>query len=424
MPSRCARARSFGSHFAEDFRDAPGFGWSLPGGAPAHDWPALIAAKNAEITRLNGVYGRILTGAGVTVIEGRGRLIDPHTVDVDGKRYTAKHILIATGGRAHVPAIPGAAELGITSDDALELPALPKRIAIVGAGYIGLEFACIFAGMGAEVHVYFRGDKPLRGFDEEVRSFIAEQLAGKGINLHANVSPSAVEALPDGRRRLRTDDGASLEADAVMFATGRLPNVRNLGLEALGIAQAPNGAIVVDAFSRTNVPSVWAVGDVTDRINLTPVALMEGMALAKTLFKNDPSKPDYEGVPAAVFSQPPIGTVGLTEAAAVAKYGAVDIFSTSFKPMKNTLSGRAEKMFMKLVVDAATDRVLGVHIVGPDAPEMLQGFAVALKCGATKAQFDATVGLHPTAAEELVTMRSGAQRMPGDVAKRVRARAR
>jgi glutathione reductase (NADPH) len=410
-----APSRSYGSHYAEEFKDAAGFGWALPGAPPTHDWPRLIASKNAEITRLNGVYGRILTNAGVTYIEGRGTIVDAHTVDVAGTRYTAANILVATGGRAHVPALPGA-ELVITSDEALELPACPKRIAIVGAGYIGLEFAGIFNAMGAEVHVFFRGDAPLRGFDGEVRTFLAEQLKEKGIVMHANVNPTAVEATTSGGRILRTDDGAALEADAVMFATGRLPNVRNLGLEALGIEKAGNGAIKVDAFSRTNVPSVWAVGDVTDRINLTPVALMEGMALAKTLFKGDPTVPDYVGVPAAVFSQPPIGTVGLTEEAAVAQFGAVDIFTTSFKPMKNTLSGRAEKMFMKLIVDASTDRVLGVHIVGQDAPEMLQGFAVALKCGATKAQFDATVGLHPTAAEELVTMRSVTRQVRNEAA--------
>ena len=400
------RARSYGSHYSEEFKDAAGFGWTLPG-TPTHAWSKLIAAKNAEVSRLNGVYGRILGSAGVQYIEGRGRIVDAHTVEVAGKTYTAANILVATGGRAHVPPMPGA-ELVITSDDALELPECPKVVAIVGAGYIGLEFAGIFHAMGAEVHVFFRGDAPLRGFDGEVRTFLAQQLTEKGVHLHANISPTAVEATLGGGRLLRTSDGGALAADCVMFATGRLPNVRNLGLEALGVAQAANGAIQVDAFSRTNVPSVWAVGDVTDRINLTPVALMEGMALAKTLFKNDPCTPDYAGVPAAVFSQPPIGTVGLTEEAAVAQYGDVDVYSTSFKPMKNTLSGRPEKMFMKLLVDAASDRVLGVHLVGPDAPEMLQGFAVALKCGATKAQFDATVGLHPTAAEELVTMRSGA----------------
>ena len=402
-------SHSYGSAFASEFKDAKGFGWTVPG-APAHDWASLVASKNEEITRLTGVYGRILTGAGVTVMEGRGKLVDAHTVDVDGKRHTARHIVVATGGRAHVPDIPGARQLGITSDDALELPACPKRIAIIGAGYIGLEFAGIFNSFGAEVHVVFRGDAPLRGFDGEVRTFLAGQLTEAGIKLHANSTPASVEATPSGGRILRLEGGETLEVDQVMFATGRLPNVKNLGLESLGVAQASNGAIKVDAFSRTNVPSVYAVGDVTDRINLTPVALMEGMALAKTLFKGDPSKPDYEGVPAAVFSQPPIGTVGLTEEAAVAQYGDVDVYSTSFKPMKNTISGRADKMFMKLLVDPATDKVLGVHLVGPDAPEMLQGFAVALKCGATKAQFDATDGLHPTAAEELVTMRSGACR--------------
>ena len=324
-------------------------------------------------------------------IEGRGTVVDPHTVDVGGTRYTARHILIATGGRAQVPPIPGA-ELGITSDDALCLPSCPKRIAIIGAGYIGLEFGCIFHAFGAETHVLFRADKPLRGFDTEVAAHVHATLAEKGIHMHANSAPVSVERLPSGAKVLRT--------------TGRAPNSRNLGLEACGVEMAANGAIKVDAFSKSSCPSIHAVGDVTDRINLTPVALMEGMALARTLFKHDPTVPDYAGVPAAVFTQPPVCTVGLTEAQATALHGDVDIYSTSFKPMKNTLSGRPEKMFMKLVVDPATDKVLGVHVVGPDSPEMVQGFAVALKCGATKAQFDATVGIHPTAAEELVTMRS------------------
>ncbi len=339
-------------------------------------------------------------------------MVDAHTVDVDGKRYTAANILIATGGRAHVPNLPGKEHV-LTSDEALTLPACPKRVAIVGAGYIGLEFAGIFHAFGAETHVLFRTDKPLRGFDEELRSHIAEQYTEKGIKLHAGRSPASIERLPSGAKLLRCDDGSSLEVDEVMFATGRLPNSKNLGLEAAGVSLAPNGAVKVDAFSRTNVPSIWAVGDVTDRMNLTPVALMEGMALSRTLFKNDPSTPDYTGVPAAVFSQPPIGTVGLTEAQALSQCAEVDVYTTSFKPMKNTLSGRNEKMFMKLVVDKHTDKVLGVHLCGPDAPEMLQGFAVALKCGATKAQFDATVGIHPTAAEELVTMRSVTRTVKG-----------
>jgi glutathione reductase (NADPH) len=251
-------------------------------------------------------------------------------------------------------------------------------------------------------------DGPVRGFDGELRAFVAAALQAKGVHLHPGVSPTAVEETPGGGRRLRTDDGGCVEVDGVMFATGRAPNVAGLGLEALGVAQAGNGAIVVDEFSRTNVPSVFAVGDVTDRINLTPVALMEGMALAKTLFKGTPTPVDHADCPCAVFCQPPVAAVGLSEEAAVAAHGDVDVYTTSFRPMKNTISGRADKSFMKLVVDPASDRVLGVHLVGPDSPEMLQGFAVALKCGATKAQFDATIGLHPTAAEELVTMRTGA----------------
>ena len=412
----------FGSHYAEEFADAPGFGWAPPAGAPQHSWPSLIAAKNKEVQRLSGVYGRILGNAGVTYLEGRGTLLDAHTVDVGGVRYTAANILVATGGRAHVPDVPGR-ELGITSDGALELPACPRTVAVVGAGYIGLEFAGIFNAFGAQVHVLFRGPLPLRGFDEEVRGFVAEQLSAKGVRLHANVTPVSLAPLPGGGKRVTLSDGSVLDVDEVLFATGRTPNSRGLGLEALGVALSPNGAVVVDAFSRSSVPSVYAVGDVTDRINLTPVALMEGMALAKTLFKNDPAVPDYEGVPCAVFSQPPVATVGLTEAQAVAAVGDVDVYSTSFKPMKNTLAGRDEKMFMKLLVDAKSDKVLGVHLVGPDAPEMLQGFAVALKCGATKAQFDATVGLHPTAAEELVTMRSGAAAAAARTAPGTRSRA-
>ena len=395
----------FGSHFSEEFSDSRGFGWAPPGSAPQHDWPALIAAKNKEVERLSGVYGRILGNAGVRYIEGRGTLVDAHTVDVDGTRFTAANILIATGGRAQVPDMPGK-ELGMTSDDALELPALPRRVAVVGAGYIGLEFAGIFNAFGAQVHVFYRSTLPLRGFDEEVRAHVVEQLVEKGIQLHPGLLPTSITALPGGAKRLTLADGGFLEVDEVLFATGRLPNSKRLGLEQVGVKLGANGAVEVDAFSRTSVPSVYAVGDVTDRINLTPVALMEGMALAKTLFKNDPTVPDYVGVPAAVFSQPPVATVGLTEAQAVEAVGDVDVFSTSFKPMKNTLAGRNEKMFMKLLVCKKSDRVLGVHLVGPDAPEMLQGFAVALKCGATKAQFDATVGLHPTCAEELVTMRS------------------
>ena len=373
-------------------------------GAPSHDWAALIAAKNKEVQRLNGVYQKILGNAKVTYIEGRGRVVDPHTVEVGGQRYTAKNILIATGGRSSVPDIPGK-ELGIASDDALELPALPKSIVIVGAGYIALEFACIFAGYGSQVDVVYRGDLPLRGFDQDVQRFVADSLAAKGIRLRPGESPASVSGAP-GALTLHTAGGGAYPAEVVMFATGRAPNTRGLGLEALGVRLKKGGAIDVDEYSRTAVPSIWAVGDVTDRINLTPVALMEGMALAATLFKGAPTKPDYENVPAAVFLQPPVGTVGLTEAQAVERVGDVDIYLTTFKPMKFSLAGRDEKYLMKLVVDAKSDKVLGVHIVGTDAPEMLQGFAVALKCGATKKQFDSCVGIHPTSAEEMVTMRS------------------
>jgi len=392
----------YGSKFSEEFSDAEGFGWTV--GETSFDWDKLRDNKNTEILRLTGIYKRLLENAGVELIEGRGKLVDAHTVEVDGKTYTAKNILIATGGRAFVPEFPGS-ELALTSDDALELPSLPKKICIFGGGYIALEFACIFKQLGAEVHLYYRQPLPLRGFDEECRTFLAEQLAGKGIVLHPGVTPTAIEEAAGGQRKLVTSEG-EMTADAVMFATGRKPNVRLLNLDAVGVETADNGAIKVDDFSATSVPGVWAIGDVTDRINLTPVALMEGMALSKTLFCDDPTKPDYEGVACAVFSQPPVATVGLTEEEAKAKFGDVDVYTSSFRPMKNTISGNEERCFMKLLVDAKTDVVVGCHMVGVDGPEIMQGIAVAMKCGATKAQFDSTVGIHPTAAEELVTMRS------------------
>ena len=391
----------YGSHFSEEFRDAAGFGWGAT--QPEHVWPTLLKAKNAEVARLSGVYTKLLSNAGVDYIEGRASVADAHTVTVDGGRtLRCANILVATGGRATVPPLPGAAELGLTSDDALLVPAVPKRVAIIGSGYIGLEFACIFHGFGAETHLVYRQELPLRGFDEEVRAFVSESLRTKGVRIHAKRSPVSLAMAPSGAHKLLTlDDGTVLEVDEVLFATGRAPNSHNIGLEAAGVELAKNGAIKVDAYSRTNVPSIWAVGDVTDRVNLTPVALMEGMALAKTLFKNEPTRPDHENIAAAVFMQPPVSTVGLSEEAAASAYpGGVDVYTSTFKPMKNSISGRDEKFFMKLVVDPASDKVVGIHLVGADAPEMMQGFAVALKCGATKTHFDATVGIHPTAAEE------------------------
>ncbi|KAF8085285.1 hypothetical protein N665_0672s0002 [Sinapis alba] len=402
----------YASKYTHEFEDSHGFGWKYDT-EPSHDWSTLIANKNAELQRLTGIYKNILNNANVKLIEGRGKVIDPHTVDVDGKIYTSRNILIAVGGRPFIPDIPGR-EFAIDSDAALDLPSKPKRIAIVGGGYIALEFAGIFNGLNSEVHVFIRQKKVLRGFDEDVRDFVGEQMSLRGIEFHTEESPEAIIKSGDGSLSLKTSKGTVDGFSHVMFATGRKPNTKNLGLENVGVKLAKNGAIEVDEYSRTSVPSIWAVGDVTDRINLTPVALMEGMALAKTLFQNDPTKPDYRAVPCAVFSQPPIGTVGLTEEQAIEQYGDIDVFTSNFKPLKATLSGLPDRVFMKLIVCANTNKVLGVHMCGEDSPEIIQGFGVAVKAGLTKADFDGTVGVHPTAAEEFVTMRTPTRKIRKD----------
>lgn len=371
------------------------------------------SAKNKELDRLTGVYRRLLDGAGVAYVEGRGEIVDAHTVRVGDKTYTARHILVATGGRPSVPAFPGA-DLCLTSDTALDLPELPTKIAILGGGYIAVEFASIFNSFGVPTHLAFRADAPLRGFDEEVRSFATDQYAERGVVLHNGVTPSSVTRAPDGTLTLTLAAPGKADVEVtglshVMAATGRHPNTRGLGLDKVGVAtDEKSGAIVVDAFSRTNVPSIWAVGDVTNRVNLTPVALMEGMAFARHVFGGDGgAKPDYAAIASAVFSTPTIASVGETEAGALkASSGGIDVYTSSFRPMKNTISGATGKSFMKLIVDRATDRVAGMHMVGPDAAEIMQGFAAAIKLGVTKAQLDSVVGIHPTAAEEFVTMRT------------------
>ena len=394
-----------GAHFAEDVADAKGFGWTV--GEAVHDWRSLIAAKNAELDRLEGVYRNILGQNRVALIEGAARLAGPNQVEIsaqDGKKRTAtaKHILIATGGRPSLPAIPGI-EHAITSNEALDLPTRPARVAVVGGGYIAVEFAGIFRAFGSEVTVVIRGEKILRGFDEDVRDALTSEMTAKGIKI---LSASRVGAIAKTGAGLapRLDGGETLTCDCVLYATGRTPNTEGLGLAEAGVTLAARGAVVVDAYSRTSAPSVFAVGDATDRMNLTPVALAEAMALVRTLFEGQPTAMDYANVPTAVFSNPPVGTVGLTEAEA-AKRGPIDVYVSRFKPLKHTLAGGAARTFMKLIVERASDRVLGLHMVGADAPEIVQGFAVALKCGATKRDFDATVGIHPTAAEEFVTMR-------------------
>lgn len=392
----------YASEYAGQFDDSRGFGWSV--GETKIDWPQLIATKNKELDRLNGIYNNILSNNGVETIMGRGTLIDAHTVEVAGKRYTAKNILIAVGGWPALPAIPGI-EHAITSNEALDLPDLPKRIVIVGGGYIAVEFAGIFAGLGVEVTEIIRADKLLRGFDEDLRTHLAPEMEKRGIKILTHTNITAIEKHADGLT-LQLDNGTQLETDAVMYATGRKPKIDGLGLENAGVAVNKGGAIMVNETYQTNIDSIYAVGDVTDRVCLTPVALAEGMALVNNLFTDGAvSAVDYENIPSAVFSQPPLGTVGLTEEEAKAKYGKVDVYTSNFKALKHTLSGRDERTFMKLIVEPESDKVIGVHMMGPDAAEIMQGIGIALKCGATKAQFDATIGIHPSAAEEFVTMR-------------------
>ncbi|XP_021280646.1 glutathione reductase, chloroplastic isoform X1 [Herrania umbratica] len=394
----------YASKYSHEFDESNGFGWKYDT-EPKHDWSTLMANKNAELQRLTGIYKNILNNAGVTLIEGRGKIVDPHTVDVDGKLYAARHILISVGGRPFIPEITGS-EYAIDSDAALDLPSKPEKVAIVGGGYIALEFAGIFNGLKSEVHIFIRQKKVLRGFDEEIRDFVGEQMSLRGIEFHTEESPQAIVRSADGSLSLKTNKGTVEGFSHIMFATGRRPNTKTLGLESVGVKMNKNGAIEVDEYSRTTVPSIWAVGDVTDRINLTPVALMEGGALAKTLFRNEPTKPDYRAVPSAVFSQPPIGQVGLTEEQAIKEYGDIDVYTANFRPLKATLSGLPDRVFMKLVVCAETNKVLGLHMCGEDSAEIVQGFAVAVKAGLTKGDFDATVGVHPTSAEEFVTMRT------------------
>lgn len=391
----------YASHFSHDFADARGFGWTV--GESKFDWPALVQNKDREIARLNQIYRNLLERSGVTIFESRARVLDPHTVEIEGKKVTAENILVATGGWPTTPDIPGK-EHAITSNEAFHLKALPGRILIVGGGYIAVEFAGIFQGLGVEVTELYRGPLFLRGFDHDVRTTLADEMRKQGIDLRFDANVTRVERTNTGIRAL-LNDGSQLEADALLFATGRLPNTRGLGLEEIGVSLAWDGAVVVDDHFRTNVPSVFAIGDVIDRVQLTPVAIAEGMMLARFLFTSDSAAMAYENIPSAVFSQPPVGTVGYTEEAAREHCGEVDIYRSTFRPLKHTLSGREEKSMMKLIVERASDRVVGCHMVGADAGEIIQGMAVALNCNATKADLDRTVGIHPTAAEEFVTMR-------------------
>jgi glutathione reductase (NADPH) len=391
----------YGSHLRHEIEDMAGYGWSVEG--VSHDWGAMIAAKEKELDRLHGIYMNLLKGAGNTVLDGRGVVVDPHTVAVDGKRYTAERILVATGGWPTLPDVPGI-EHAITSNEALDLTERPRRVAIVGSGFIAVEFAGIFHGFGSETHLIYRADKVLRGFDEDVRTALTAELEKKGINLLPETLPTRIEKA-DGCYVVHLSDGETLEVDAIMYATGRAPNTKGLGLAEAGVELTANGAVKVDGWSRSSVPSIWAIGDVTDRIQLTPVALAEGQAFAETEFNGNPIRPDHDDVPSAVFSQPPVGTVGLTEAQAREKYGDLDVYVSGFRPMKYTLTHNTERGFMKLIVDRSSQRVVGAHMLGVDAPEIIQGVAIAVRMGATKRDFDRTIGIHPTAAEEFVTMR-------------------
>ncbi len=401
----------YAAEYGMNADDARAFGWEIAKGG--HHWGTLIAAKDKEIARLNGIYLRLLEQAGAKIFEAKATFIDAHTLDVGGTRVTAKTIVVATGGHPVKPDIPGA-ELGIVSDDAFYLETMPRRVAIVGGGYIGVEFAGIFAGLGAETHLIYRQPLPLRGFDQDLRVGLAEELAANGIILHPDSVPKSVKAVGE-EKHLALSDLEVLEVDLVFFATGRVPNVAGLGLEAAGVKIGKDGAIAVDEELRTSAPHIYAIGDVTDRLNLTPVATAEGHAVADTLFGGKPRKISLKNVPTAVFSIPPIGTVGLTEDEAAA-LGPAKIFLTRFTPMRHQITKRPRKTIMKLIVDAATDKVLGAHMLGEDAAEIVQGLGIAIQAGATKADFDRTIGIHPTAAEEFVTLRTQTRLVGQDAA--------
>lgn len=394
----------YASQFGSEFEDAAGFGWSVKDAT--FDWPTLVANKDKEIDRLEGIYGNLLGNAGVETFSERAEIVDANTVRLisSDKTVTAERILIATGATPFMPDVPGS-ELAISSNEAFHLETLPERILIYGAGYIAVEFASIFNGLGAEVTQIYRGPQILRGFDDDLRDGLAEEMRNRGVDICVDTSVTKVERTGNDFS-VALSNGDEIKTDLVMFATGRAPNSQGLGLEKAGVETTGRGGIVVNEYAQTSVPSIYAVGDVTDDVALTPVALREGHALAETLFNNNPTAIDYSCIPTAVFSIPEIGTVGLTEAEAREKFDKIDIYKSRFRPLKHTLSGRDEKMVMKLIVDAASNRVVGCHILGQDSGEIAQMAAIALHMKATKADFDATMALHPSAAEELVTMRT------------------
>ena len=394
---------TYASHFSHDFENAKGFGWSL--GSAKFDWPTLVANKKTEISRLNDIYANLLNNSGAQIIRGYASFKDKNTVTVSGTDYTAQRIVIATGGTPSIPDVDYA-DLLISSDEIFDLPKFPKRLLVVGAGYIALEFACIFQGLGSQVQVSYRGDLIMRSFDNDVRSFVDQEMRKQGIDIHYQSQVSHVVRQADQSLLVTFLDGSNTEVDQVLMAIGRNPRLAGIGLEGLGIETTAQGTIAVNQNFQTNINNIYALGDVTGGIELTPVALAEAMTLVNHWYGDGSKHMDYDLIPTAVFTQPNVGTIGLTEDQALDQHGDITVYRSDFKPMKHTLSGSDERSFMKLIVDTTTDRVIGLHIVGEGAGEMLQGFAVAMKAGATKADFDATIGIHPTSAEELVTMRT------------------
>jgi glutathione reductase (NADPH) len=394
----------YGSSFPHEFEDAKAYGWSVEG--VSFDWPTLRDNVQNEVSRLSSIYINLLDGAGVEHVHSRAALEDANTIRVlsENSTVTARTILVATGGWPYMPRITGHEHI-ITSNEIFTLETLPESIAIVGGGYIAVEFAFILAGLGVDVTVIYRGDKLLRGFDEDLRDHLALAAENAGIKTIFERTIARIEEAGGGRKAVIFGEGGEMQVEQIMYATGRMPLTANMGLEKAGVQLGRVGEIVVDEYSRSSVPSIYAVGDVTNRVNLTPVAIDEAMCFVDTVFKDNPRPVDHSYIPTAVFSQPEIGTVGMTEQQARERYGEIDIYKSTFRPMKQTLSMRAKKMLMKLVVEAASGRVLGCHLMGPDAAEMAQLLAIPMRMGATKADFDATMALHPTAAEELVTMR-------------------
>lgn len=394
----------YAAHYRDDFKLSRSFGWDVE--AKGFDWATLINNKNIEIQRLNGIYEKLLVNSGVNLLNGHAKLVDAHTVDVDGKQYTAEHILIAVGGWPQVPDVPGR-EHATDSNQVFFLKEQPKRVLVIGGGYIAVEFASVFDGLGSETQLAYRGDLFLRGFDQDVREHLHQELSKKDMTLRFNCDVQRIDKNEDDSLLITFKDGQTTEVDCIFYATGRRPMLDNLGLENVNIKLDKHGNIAVDELYQTSESSILAIGDVTGGMQLTPVALAEGMAVARRLFRKEEYRPvDYDLIPTAVFSLPNIATVGVSEEQARADGFAVQVFKSSFRPMKLSLSDQQERIFMKLIVDEATDRVLGCHMVGPDAGELMQGIAVALKAGATKQVFDDTIGIHPTAAEEFVTMRT------------------